>query len=88
MKSLKINNEMMTESVNDEYFPKISISTNAIPELEDMKDGDTCMLCIKVKKTGSNSTNNDTRVHLDVVAGEYMDKESKDEEDSYNEEED
>jgi len=43
-----------------------------------MKDGDTCMLEIQVKKRGSNSSNNETLVHLDVIAGEYAEDKEED----------
>lgn len=61
-----------------DYFPSLSISSQAIPELADMKDGDTCTIKLKVKKTGSYTDNNETKVNLDAVSGEYAEDKKED----------
>lgn len=76
MKSLKFSPNAMVDSRRD-YYPSLSISTKAIPELADMKDGDTCTITLTVKKTGSYSDNNETKVNLDAISGEYAEDKSE-----------
>lgn len=86
MKSLKIKNEYDTVAnvggpSNDGYFPSLSVSSKAIPELEDKEVGDECLLLVKVKITGINADNRGTRINLDVIEGEYDKEDSKDDAD-------
>lgn len=77
MKSLAIKPEVSTSpgnSKNKKYYPSASFDTKSIPELKDAKDGEHHHILIKFKKTGSNTDNNNTRVHGDMVAAEYKGK--------------
>ena len=72
MKSLEMNHDAMEISTaKRKYYPSLSISAKTIPELADLKDGETCIIKLKVKKTGSHSNNNHTTVNLDAMSGEY-----------------
>lgn len=74
MKSLAIKNGPMQSMAKKNYYPSASFDTKAIPELKDAKDGEHHHILVKFKKTGSNSDNNKTTVHGEMVAAEYKGK--------------
>lgn len=75
MKSLEIKSpSAVSNKSSSKYYPSASFNTKAIPELKDAKDGEHHHILIKFKKTGSNTDNNNTRVHGDMVAAEYKGK--------------
>lgn len=75
MKSLELKplNAVSSKS-SSKHYPSASFDTKSIPELKDAKDGEHHHILIKFKKTGSNTDNNQTRVHGDMVAAEYKGK--------------
>lgn len=83
MKSLEIKSSPMKISNKaSKYYPSASFDTKAVPELKDAKDGEHHHILIKFKKTGSNTDNNNTRVHGDMVAAEYKGKAKSSNDDS------
>jgi hypothetical protein len=64
----------------DGYYPSLTLSDKAVPELADKKVGDKCELCItgKIKSITANE-GQDTRIEFEVNNAEYEDsgKDSK-----------
>jgi len=75
LKSTKISHSPMDVASESGYFPRMTLSEKAVPELGKKKIGDTCQIVCEVKVKELRSDNSGTVIETEVIKAGYYEKE-------------